>query len=91
MSQDNEQSTDDLVTYEIDYGDTAMEGGAEYTLERYQAIAGGNVASIIEGYAEANGYEIREIEGKGASNAGCNEDAETGVEVAEAREGYIHD
>jgi len=66
MDEDNEQRMGDLVTYEIDYGDAAMEGGAEYTEERYQAKAGGNVASIIEDYAEANDYEIREIEGKGA-------------------------
>ncbi len=68
MDEENEQSMGDLVTYEIDYGDAAMEGGAEYTKERYQAIAGGNVASIIEGYAEVNGYEIREIEVKGGAS-----------------------
>ena len=56
MDEDNEPTTGDLITLEIDYGDGK---------ERVQVIAGGNLSRIIEGYAEANGYEIREIEGKG--------------------------
>ena len=39
-------------THEIDYGDGA---------ERFTVPAGGNLASVIMGYAEANGYATRKV------------------------------
>ena len=67
MDEDNEETTGDLITLEIDYGDGTT--WARVTSlphkERVQVVAGGNLSRIIEGYAETNGYEIREIEGKG--------------------------
>ena len=41
-----------LTTYEIDYGDGA---------ERFTVPAGGNLAQVIMGYAEANGYAVRTV------------------------------
>ena len=48
----------ELITYEINYG-------ADHK-ERFQVTAGSNAESLVKDYAEANGYEIREVERKGA-------------------------